>query len=203
MPGVRILAMLIGAALAGGCSGLLLGPEPPPVRTYLLAPDLPPASLSPRGPTIAVSRPEAAAGYGSPRMAYVERDYRLDYFADNAWVDTPANMLHPLLAKALRATGRFRAVAEDVRGLEMDLRLDTLIVELRQDFRRRPSRGSILLRAHLVDPERRRLVATRSFQGDARAPSDDPYGGVVAINRALRQLLEELAAFAADGAAGL
>jgi cholesterol transport system auxiliary component len=193
--------MLLAAGLAGGCSGLLLGPQPAPVRTYLLAPQLPAdPGAAPRGPAITVARPEAAAGYGTRRMAYVESDYRLDYFAENEWVDTPSNMLHPLLAKALRATGGFRAVAEDGQGVATDLRLDTLILEVRQDFRVRPSRGSVVLRAHLLDTKRRRLLATRSFEAEAPAPSDDPYGGVVAINRVLAELLREVADFAAEAA---
>jgi cholesterol transport system auxiliary component len=199
MLAVRILAVLIGAVVTVGCSGLLFGPEPAPVTTYVFAPDLPPDGLSATGPAIAVSPPEATAGYGTRRMAYLQSDYRIDYFADNEWVGTPSDMLLPLLAGALRSTGRFRAVAEDARGLDMDLRLDTLIVHVHQDFRRQPSRGSVILRTHLVDTKRRRILATRRFEGHAAAPRDDPRGGVVAINQALSQVLRQVAAFAAGG----
>jgi cholesterol transport system auxiliary component len=202
MAAARIPVLLVAVVLTAGCSGLLLGPEPAPVTTYVFAPDLPPARPAANGPAIAVSPPEAAAGYGTRRMAYLESNYRIDYFAANEWVGTPSDMLLPLLGRALRSTGRFRAVAEDARGVETDLRLDTLIVQLRQDFRRRPSRGSVIVRAHLVDTKRRRILATGRFEGDVPAPRDDPYGGVVAINQALSQVLGQIAAFAAGGPTG-
>jgi cholesterol transport system auxiliary component len=201
--GRAAIPALLGAALLAGCGGLLLGPQPAPVKTYLFAPELPGGGgAAMGGPAIALSPPEAAAGYGTRRMAYVESDYRLDYFAENEWVDTPSRMLHPLLTKALRATGRFRGVAEEGQGIATDLRLDTLILEVRQDFRRQPSRGSVRLRAHLLDTKGRRLLATRSFEAQAPAPSDDPYGGVVAINQVLAELIREVAEFAAEAASG-
>jgi cholesterol transport system auxiliary component len=53
------------------------------------------------------------------------------------------------------------------------------------------------LRAQLIDVDARRVLASAEFDETEAAPSDDPYGGVLAANRALGRLLERLAAFCA------
>jgi hypothetical protein len=43
-------------------------------------------------------------------------------------------------------------------------------------------------------------LATRIFEAEVPAPADDPYGGVVAINRALARLLPDIAGFVGNEA---
>jgi cholesterol transport system auxiliary component len=199
------LAAPVLALALGGCSGLLPTPPQPPPATFMLSPDLsslraPLRTTSASGVTLLVSRPEPSAGYGSARMAYLERDYRLDYFADHQWVDPPAAMLEPLLVQALGVNPAFGAVSSDGRGIRADLRLDTVIEAFYQDFRARPSRVRVALRVRLVDPGDGRILATRLFDLTEPAPADTAYGGVQAINRVLARLLPEVADFAAGAA---
>jgi cholesterol transport system auxiliary component len=44
------------------------------------------------------------------------------------------------------------------------------------------------------------VIAAREFEAVAAAPSEDPYGGVVAANQAVRTVLASLAEFCADAA---
>ena len=197
---------LIGlGTLLSGCSGLL--PQPPEApMTYLLAPELPSRSGSPppathgKRPSLRVSAPRAEPGYDSRRMAYLEQDYRLDSFAAHEWVAAPATMLAPLLAQALRDSGAFATVSEDDQGIDTDLRLDTVIEALYQDFRSRPSQARVQLRVRLVDPAARRVLATQVFSDSEPARTEDPYGGVIASNQALGRLLPRIADFAATNA---
>ena len=71
---------------------------------------------------------------------------------------------------------------------------------LQQDFSPPPSRIELTLRASLLDLRHDRMLATREFDLIERAPQDDPYGGVIAANRALARLLQQLAAFCAGAA---
>ena len=200
-----LAAPLLGLS-ASGCSGLLPTPPGAPPATYLLAPDLSavrPAGLS-SGPglTLLVSRPEPSAGYATPRIAYLEQEYRLDYFADHQWVDPPAAMLEPLLVKALDAHPAFGAVSADGHGIRAELRLDTVIEALYQDFRTRPSHARVVLRVRLVDARDGRILATRLFDDSEPAPADAAYGGVQAVNRILSRLLPDIADFAAGAGSG-
>ena len=200
---ISLLGGLLAAILLVGCSEILPKPPGRPPTTYLLAPDLPThASGSGRSartsPLLLVAQPEAAPGYTTRRMAYLERDYRLDYFADHEWVDTPAAMLAPLLVRALREWAAFDHVSEEASGIYGGLRLDTTIESLYQDFRTRPSRVQVSLQARLVDPGGGHILAIRVFGDSEPTPADDPYGGVVAANRVLARLLPRLADFAAE-----
>lgn len=203
----RWLIALVAPLLAlahSGCSGLLPTPPEAPPASFMLAPGLssvrPETQSSGLGLTLLVSRPESSAGYGTPRMAYLEQEYRLDYFSDHQWVDPPAAMLEPLLVKALDAQPAFGAVSAEGRGIRGDLRLSTVIEALYQDFRPRPSQARVALRVRLVDAGDGRILATRLFDDSEPAPADTAYGGVQAVNRILARLLPEIADFAARAA---
>ncbi len=73
------------------------------------------------------------------------------------------------------------------------LRLETEIIALQQEFTLKPSQTRFAVRAQLVDVARRRIVATEEFEAVEPAPSDGPYGGVVAANHAVARVLGKLA----------
>jgi cholesterol transport system auxiliary component len=158
-----------------------------------------------------ICAPHAAAGYDSPRIVYRQQAHRLESFAHSEWLDTPAHMLVPLLVAALEHSGAFHAVLHTPSSATGDLRLDSEILQLQQEFNNPPDNGQaksaashvhFVLRVQLVEEASRRVIAARDFSADSRAPSDDPYGGVIAANQAVQKVLEELAVFCAEAAAG-
>jgi len=194
----RAVAGLAAAVLLASCTALQ-PPEPDRVSIYLLEPV--PAARVPRPKrdlVLAVSAPRARPGFDTPQMAYTQRPHALEYFAKNRWVDTPARMLTPLLAQALERSGGFRAVVQAPSAAIAELRLDTELVRLQQDFGTLPSRVQITVRAQLIDVPERRVLASVQFDEVEVAPSDDPHGGVIAANRALARLFERLTDFCTE-----
>jgi cholesterol transport system auxiliary component len=110
-------------------------------------------------------------------------------------------MLAPLIVDALGSGGTFRSVILAPTAVAGDLRLDTEILRLQQDFASQPSRVRFTLRAYVVDNTTRRVLAWRVFDESVTAASDDPYGGVVAANRAVQSVLGQLAGFCATATA--
>jgi len=193
-------ALLATAALLSACGALKL-PEPESQNTFLLDAQLAAAAQpAHRDLVLAVGETRARPGFDTAAMAYTRRPSELEYFAKSRWADTPARMLAPLVAQAIEQAGGFRAVVRGRSPAAADLRLDTELVRLQQDFTSQPSRIEITLRAQLVDLRSRRVLAAREFGATERAPSDDPYGGVIAANRALGRLLGELASFCTEHA---
>jgi cholesterol transport system auxiliary component len=195
--------------LAGGC-GALRPAATPQSSFYSLdsargAAAAPAASLRPTAPaaapTLIINPPHAAAGFDSPRIIYVREAHKLEYYAHNEWVDTPARMLAPLIVAAVENSGTFRAVVLTPSAAAGDLRLDTEIIRLQHEFHTRPSRVRFTLRAYIVDNTTRRVLAWREFDETVPAASEDPYGGVVAANSAVQTVLENLSAFCAEAAA--
>lgn len=195
-------------ACVGGCGALRSTGTPPPafyalerVRIETAAARPTSATSSKAAPALVVNPPRAAAGFDSPRILYVRGPYQFEYFAHSEWIDTPARMLAPLIVAAAENSGTFRSVMLAPIAAAGDLRLDTEIVRLQQDFATQPSRVHFTLRAHLVDNATRRVLAWRLFDASVAAATDDSYGGVVAANRAVQTVLEQLAGFCATAAA--
>ena len=192
--------------LAGGCGALFPTTTTMQPSFYSLdnARAAAPASVAPTvpatAPTLIINPPHAAAGFDSSRIIYVRETHKLEYFSQNEWVDTPARMLAPLIVAAVENSGTFRAVVLTPSAAAGDLRLDTEIVRLQHDFGSQPSRVRFTLRAYMVDSTTRRVLASREFDETVAAASRDPYGGVVAANRAVQSVLEQLASFCATAA---
>ena len=207
----RTACLLAAAAVAwagGGCSALRPKAERPPAF-YALdgAPTagpgaaVRPMALPASGLTLIVSTPLASAGFDGPHMVYLRRAHQLEHFAHSHWVDTPARMLAPLIAEALARGTAIRTAVPPATGGAGELRLDTEIVRLQQDFSQQPSRVRFTLRATLMDNVTRRVLALQEFDETVAAASDDPYGGVVASNQAVQAALQGLAGFCNQAAA--
>ena len=152
------------------------------------------------GLTLIVATPHAAAGFDSRRMMYLRRGDELEYFAHNEWIDTPARMLAPLIVAAVEARGAYRAVVLTPSPATGQVRLETEILRLQQEFLGAPSRVRFTLRAQLVESGTRRVVASREFEAVAAAPSENPRGGVTAAHEAVRKVLGEVADFCVQNA---
>jgi cholesterol transport system auxiliary component len=189
--------------LLGGCGALRTVVSPSPVLYSLAGAGNPgtPLLSEPRSTlTLTVSPPHAAAGFDSPRMMYLRQAGQLEYFAYNEWIDTPARMLAPLIVAAIERKGAFRAVVQTPSAAAGDLRLDTEILRLQQEFLDAPSRVRFALRAYVVESATRRVIATREFEAVVPAASEDPRGGAAAADGAVQAVLERLAAFCAEAA---
>ncbi|MEP7300064.1 MAG: ABC-type transport auxiliary lipoprotein family protein [Caldimonas sp.] len=190
-------------SLLAGCASLLPKPPPPPAlfaiddstaagSTEFVASPPPGGTL-----TLVVSAPRAAAGFDTAQMVYVRRLHQLETFALNQWVDTPARMLEPMIARALERTGAYAAVLRAPSAAAAQLRLDTDLVRLQQDFSVSPSQVRLTLRVVLIETATRQVIASREFDARVASTSEDPYGGVAAAHEAVRRLLGEVAAFCA------
>jgi len=151
------------------------------------------------GPVILVAETSAAPGLDGRDIVYVERAHEVRHYAKSASVEPPSRMLTPLIARALQQGG-FRVVRDGASGGR--LRLETEIVQLRQEFLSRPSRVRFALRVRLLGSGGG-LLADREIEAEEQAPSDDAYGGVVAANRAVSGLLGEVVALCAEASARL
>ena len=203
----RARLMAVGMALLSLCAcGSLGSSATAPTSYYTLSKAGPitqpvatvSAPLSSRTPALVINPPHAAAGFDSPRIIYLSQPLKLEYFANSEWVDPPARMIGPLLLAATERSTAFRAVVLTPGAGSGDLRLDTLIVRLQHEFQTQPSQVRFTLRATLVDDKTRQVLAWREFEAVVPASSEDAYGGVLAANQAVKQVLDELTAFCAQ-----
>lgn len=190
---LRPLAALTVLAL-GGCVSL---PKAEPVELFTIDVRLEGAPTSGPGPALLVSAPRAGPGLDGPRMAYLARPNQLQYFARSQWVEPPARLVGGALARALERTGRFVTVTEVALGSRPDLRLESEVVRLQQEFTGRPSQVRVTLRLELTDVAARRILGVQELEALEPAPTDDAAGGAAAANAAVRRLVAEAAAWCA------
>lgn len=193
---IRKLLFVTGVSVLLAACSLLPEPKQVVLDRYLL--EYSPASVQPSAanlPMLLVTVPVANGAYDSSRIAYMPQQYGLRYYTRSRWVDTPANMLTPLLADAISATGRFQILNTGAGQASADLRLDTELTQFHQDFTVQPSVMHITLRAQLVNLREQHVLATQVFDIREPAQTDDTYGGVRAANRAVATLLQDLASF--------
>ncbi|MBA2711008.1 MAG: membrane integrity-associated transporter subunit PqiC [Tatlockia sp.] len=145
--------------------------------------------------SIFISLPEAAAGYQDSTMMYVRRPFELNSFTKNSWVDQPANMLLPLLAQSLQSTSYFYAVTSTANSEHTDYRLDTQLIKLQQNFLTIPSQVDFAAKVVLTHVSDKRVIASRLFSDHVKCPSDTPYGGVIAANKATRLFTAKVSKF--------
>ncbi len=190
-PSKLVPAAVLACAVVG-CTvlGLPRGEAPSLFTLGATSDSAPPAGAPTQA--ILVAPPVARSGHDSARMVYVTRAYEIRFFARHEWVAPPAQMLAPLLAEALERGGRFRAV-QSTADVAPAFRLETEIVALQQEFTAQPSQTRLVLRVQLIDMAERRVLAAEQLEAVETAPSDDPYGGVVAANRAAARVLADLA----------
>ncbi|MBU1691742.1 MAG: membrane integrity-associated transporter subunit PqiC [Gammaproteobacteria bacterium] len=192
---VKITAALLTLVLTG-CS-TLRPIEAESVRAYLLEAQIDPTEQVKLIPLVLiVSSPRAVPGYDTVHMAFIRQPHMLEYFAKNRWAEAPAKMLGPLLVRTLELRTGFKAVASSDGMVKGDVRLDTEITLLQQEFTTSPSRMHMRLRVQLVEQSSYRVLATQVFDAVEAAPTDDPYGGVIAANLMLPKLLGQIADFA-------
>ncbi len=168
------------------------------VHTFFLNPEgmaVPGRGGAGKGSTavLLVNLPQTRAGFDTERIAYLRRSHEVSYYAASEWVDTPARMLAPLLVRAFERIGAWQTVVQMPSAVRGDYRIDSDNLTLGQEFFQHPSRVRLTLRAQLIDLRHSRPVGAKRFEILEEAPSEDAYGGVIAANRAVAKLLEEIA----------
>ncbi|HTO46120.1 MAG TPA: ABC-type transport auxiliary lipoprotein family protein [Burkholderiales bacterium] len=198
----RGAALALALTLTSGCAGMSSQEAEAPA-TFLLDARPPERPVrAQRDLVLLVGAPRARPGYDSAQIVFLRRPYEIEYFTKSRWADTPARMLWPLFTLALDRSGAFRTVVQAPSGVPADVRLDTELVLLRQDFGTQPSRVELALRAQLLDLRSNRVIAEMQFEEVESAPSEDAYGGVIAANRALQRLLARLVDFCIEQSNG-
>ena len=191
--------LLILAALC--LTGCLSPVKTAPNSTFMLyrVPDCLPKMRHHAG-TILVLMPTASPVYDTTQMAYTTLPYRISYFSENSWAETPPQMLEPLIVQTLQRSHYFKTVVSTPFVGHYDYLLSTQVLLLEQDFLQHPSVIRFKVRAQLSNAATNRVLAAQEFHVVQPVRQNTPYGGVLAANAAAAKILEQLAVFSAMNA---
>ena len=145
--------------------------------------------------SILITQPEAMAGNQTEQMHYIDKPFELSAFVHNSWISSPSNMIYPLIIQSLQNTGYFFAVASGPYVDKADYRLDTQIIALQQNFLKKPSTLELVAKVMLTHIDDNRVVSSHIFKQSINCPTDTPYGGVVAANKATQAFTAHVSEF--------
>jgi cholesterol transport system auxiliary component len=147
------------------------------------------------GPDLLVSPMLATPGFDGSDMVYVRTPHEIQYFAHHRWVDAPARMLDPLLLQAADHTGLFHSVVAPGSGADVELRLDSRLMHLRQVYLSGSGELQLAVRLVLVEIASGRVLGERVVEVSEPLDRFTPYDGVEAANRAVAVLMSGVQAF--------
>ena len=131
-------------------------------------------------------------------MYYQLKPHNLQAYSVNRWLAPPSQMLLPLLAQSLINSNYYHAVIAAPTNVTTTYRLATRIINFYQDFTVKPSQIVMTIQATLINNRTSRIIASQEFSVRVPAPTNNPYGGVLAANQATQQILGKIVAFATN-----
>ena len=203
--GVRGCVLAAAGAMILTACGSLFAPAPAAPHFYTLdgpaatsvAPTAAPASTAGGlAPVMIVALPRAAAGFDTDRIVYVSEAHRLQPYADNQWIDTPAKMLEPLIAAALSRTGAFGAVLQAPGPVNGQWELRSDIVRLQHEVV--ASRFRFTLQVTLIEKRTLTVAMAREFDASEPIIGTGPAAAVSAANLVVADVLHQMAAACAS-----
>ena len=189
----RVIGISVGMLSLAGCFSPA---ELPQVQSYTLnSPKVQVAKATPTNHVLLLLATQASPAFSSNKMAYTNKTYEQGYFTKHQWVAPPAEQLTPLIAHAIQQTHHFKAVVTAPYVGQVNYRLNTRLLKLQQNFLQQPSHEQLTLLAQLVQSRTGKVMAEKQFAISVPTQAQTPYGGVVAANRAVQQLLQQLTRF--------
>jgi ABC-type uncharacterized transport system auxiliary subunit len=126
-------------------------------------------------------------------MAYIYDDYKLDYFTQSQWSETPNSAINSEIVSMLRELQLFESVQVSQSRSRSDYILESSIEDFIQYFDQKSQKSFVDVRITLsiVDTKTAKTIATRSFQKKLSVKEMNAQSGVQSLNLALAKLLNE------------
>jgi len=134
-PGPAFLAIVLSPLFTAGCVSGAFDSEIPQRGVYVISALAPTAPDSaPLAVDLIVARPSARPGLGTDRIAVLNTDRRLDYYAGSRWGGEADAVVQDLLVESLRNTGRLRTVQGDVAPFSADYVLQSELNDFQAEY---------------------------------------------------------------------
>lgn len=196
----RRALLLGGAALAlAGCSDLI-GPSSAPVQLYALKP--PGGGAAGTGAKVpwhlSVGLPTSTDYLDRSRIALVQPDSSVDYFANSQWTDHLPMLVQEALIEAFENSGRIEGVAAESDGFKSDYILQTDIrdFEARYDQPDGIPTAVVRIEAKIAPTIGRSIVSSLPSSHQVQATQNSVGAAVQAMDAALGQALSEIVTWA-------
>lgn len=186
------LFLLFVLVLLSGCG---LGPvKLKPVDYYTLHSVNITENYNKRG-ILAISMPKATRELETNSIIYTDRKFQISEYAYSKWTASPVNLLQGILLESFNKSGLFKAVISNSFEKSANWSLNVRILHWHQNFLESPSKVNISYIANIYDIKQQKIISSKIFETSVECPTQDAYGGVVATNIAISNLIPKTIGF--------
>lgn len=190
----RLLLVGVAALSLSACGGNLIGP-PDAGPIYPVRPSFPPAAGGDKVSwSLSILRPDVPGGLDSDRIALLQPDGSMDYYAKATYPDRLPASIQRALVEGFEASGRIDAVAREDDALHADY---NLLVEVR-DFQAVYAVPDgvpgvvVTLNAKLTTNHGRKIIAVTTVTQKAEASVNSAGAAVAALKQALGAAVSQI-----------
>lgn len=186
-----VLSSVLAFALAG-CSNIIGPPDAPPI--YLLKAQLPPAQPGPRVSwQLTVDQPDAPDALDTMRIALVQSNLQMDYYANSRWPDRLPDIVQGALIEGFDSSNRVSA-ARDSDGLKSDYVLATDVTDFQARYDVQDGIPTIVVRinARLIGSRSRIVIQSKAFRAEVPATANSVPAAVEAFDQALASVTSQI-----------
>jgi cholesterol transport system auxiliary component len=193
-------AVLLGttALLLAGCSDLI-GPSSSPQQLYVLHPR---GGASTAGPkvkfSLVVTATTASEHLENARIALIQPDQSIDYYANASWSDHLPVLVQNALVEAFENSGRIDAVSADNEGFHADYVVQAEIRDFEANYAQPDGIPTVKVRiqAKLAPSKGREIIGNLNSVHEVTATANSVPAAVQAFNDALGQVFAEIVEWA-------
>jgi cholesterol transport system auxiliary component len=188
---------LIGASALGlsACGGNLLGLGPPDAGPiYPVRPTFPAGSGQKVNWALAVLRPDVASGLDTDRIALMQPDGSLEFYAKANYPDRLTPIVQQALMDGFEASGRIDAVAPEQAALHADYNLVTEVKDFAAHYSQQDGIPSVTvsITAKLTTAHGRAIVASFSTVQTGTAAANSAAAATQALQLALGAAVSQI-----------
>ncbi len=142
--------------------------------------------------TVKVLPPTVNRELDTNSILYSEEKYSLEGYVLSQWSDTPGSMLQKIIADRLDSSKLYENVVTTHIKSKSDYLLQSELWQFKQVFENGNSYGVLKIKMFLIDAKKRKLLSSKKFSYKIKSPSNDAYGAVVSLNKAVDMLINDL-----------
>jgi len=191
----RFFLVAASTLAVGGCGGNVLGLGPPePGAIYPVRPAFPAGSGAKVAWALAILRPDVMPGLDSDRIALIQPDGSMDYYAKANYPDRLPAMVQQALLDAFESSGRIDAVAPEQAALHAEYNLISEIKDFGAHYAQADGipQVKVNLTAKLVTAHGRAIVSSLSSNQSLTASANSAGAVAQALQQALGAAVTEI-----------
>ena len=140
--------------------------------------------------SIYIEEPKVNKNFNLKEIFYSTKPYLFEEYVINKWINLPSYMIHNNLTQGIIDSNIFKIVLQEKSNMDFDYVLNTHVIELYNSIENDKSYSIVKVRFDLIS--NKNLVKTFTYDKRTLSQTNNPYGFVLATNKAFEEILNDL-----------